>query len=56
MKAGTQISRIKAALKDSGKNAYLAENCGMPEEKLCKDLSEFPDTAGYFSLVIVKDR
>ena len=56
MKAGAKISQIKAALKDSGKNAYLAENCGMPGEKLCKDLSEFPDTCGYFSLVIVKDR
>lgn len=55
MKSGTQTGRIKALLKDSGKTAYLAENCGMPEETLCKGLSEFPDTAGYFSLVIVKD-
>ena len=56
MKSGTGIGRVRTAVNNSRKRAFLADRCGMPEERLYTDLSDFPDSAGYLSLMIVKDR
>ncbi len=55
MKCGSRMKNVKGYVKDSGRSVYAVENCGMPDEKLCRSVSEMPDEAGYFSLVIVKD-
>ncbi|MCR5210894.1 MAG: precorrin-2 C(20)-methyltransferase [Lachnospiraceae bacterium] len=54
MKAGRKLGDIKIQIKKSGRKAYLVENCGMPYEKIYTDINTFPDTAGYFSILIVK--
>ena len=34
----------------------MIENCGMPEEKIYMTAEEIPETAGYYSLIIVKEK
>ena len=34
----------------------MKENCGMPEEKIYMTAEEIPETAGYYSLIIVKEK
>ena len=33
----------------------MVENCGMENEKVYLDAKEIPDTASYYSLIIVKE-
>ncbi|MDK2966345.1 MULTISPECIES: precorrin-2 C(20)-methyltransferase [Lacrimispora] len=54
MKAGRQMKAVKEELRTSGLEAVMVENCGMPEERVCHSLSEIPDEAGYYSLIIVR--
>ena len=34
----------------------MVENCGMENEKVYRSAEEIPEDAGYYSLIIVKDR
>ena len=34
----------------------MIENCGMPDEKIYERIEDIPDTAGYYSLIIVKEK
>jgi precorrin-2/cobalt-factor-2 C20-methyltransferase len=34
----------------------MVENCCMPEEKRYHSVDEIPDDAGYFSLIIAKEK
>ena len=43
-----------SALRESGANAAMVENCGMENEKIYRTLEDIPEDAGYFSLLIVK--
>ena len=54
MKAGSCLKTLKEQIRESGKTAYLAENCGMADEKLYSGIDAMPDETGYFSLLIVK--
>lgn len=54
MKAGSRLKELKAEISRNGKTAYLVENCGMPDERICRGLEEIPDNAGYFSMLVVK--
>ena len=56
MKSGRSMPAVKAALRESGRRVVAAENCTMPGEKLYFDLDAIPDDAGYFSLLIAKER
>ena len=56
MKAGKKIKEVKQQIKASGNQAVMIENCGMPEEKIYRCVEEIPDSAGYYSLIIVKDK
>lgn len=56
MKAGGQMKKVKEELISLGKEGMMIENCGMPDEKIYKSLSEIPDNAGYYSLIIIKDK
>ena len=52
LKAGKKLRMLKSQLADSGRDVYLIENCGMPNEKIYRGLSNIPDESGYLSLLI----
>ncbi len=56
MKAGRKLSAVREQLKDLPAEVYLVENCGMEEEHICRGAENMPETAGYYTLVIVKDK
>lgn len=55
MKAGKKMKTVKEAILSSGSQGMMIENCGMPEEKIYKSVEEIPETAGYYSLIIVEE-
>ena len=56
MKSASQMSKVKDMLRRSGRKAVMAENCSMENEKLYHSIDEIPDDAGYFSLIIAKEK
>jgi len=56
MKSGRQIKKVKETLLARGMESVMAENCGMRGERLVFSTEEIPEDAGYYSLIIVKDR
>ncbi len=56
MKAGSRIKAVKEQLVQSGEHAVMVENCGMPDERCFYSAREIPEDAGYYSLMIVKDK
>lgn len=56
MKSGRQIKLVKEALEARGMEAVMAENCGMENERLVFRTRDIPENAGYYSLLIVRDR
>lgn len=56
MKAGKKMPQVKEALKATGSSAVMIENCGMPDEKIYNNLDEINESAGYYSLIIVKEK
>jgi precorrin-2/cobalt-factor-2 C20-methyltransferase len=55
MKASSRMAETKELLRNSKKEVFAVENCGMATEKLYRSLEEIPDDAGYLSLLIAKD-
>ena len=56
MKSASQMAKVKDMLRRSGRKAVMAENCTMENEKLYHSIDEIPDDAGYFSLIIAKEK
>ena len=56
MKAGKKMGQVKEELKAMGAEAVMIENCGMPDEKIYRSADEIPEDAGYYSLIIVKEK
>ena len=56
MKTGKKMAQVKAVLKDEGQQAKMVMNCGMDGEKIYKCTEEIPEDAGYFSIVIAKEK
>ena len=56
MKSASRMKETKALLSASGRKVGCVENCGMDNEKLYHSAQEIPDDAGYFSLVIAKEK
>lgn len=54
MKTGRKMPLVKKEIRESGADAVMVENCGMPEERLYSSLDEIPDNPGYYSLLIVR--
>lgn len=54
MKAGSKIKELKEKLLESGLEAKMIENCGLEDEKIYQSVEDFPDSAGYFSLVFAQ--
>ena len=40
----------------SSQKAVMIENCGMPDEKIYESAEEIPEEAGYYTLLIVKEK
>lgn len=56
MKAASKMPAVKAKLKEHGLQATMVENCGMEQERVYDTVRDIPDSAGYFSVVVVRDK
>ena len=56
MKTGKKMAQVKAVLKEEGQQAKMVMNCGLDGEKIYKYTEEIPEDAGYFSIVIAKEK
>ena len=55
MKAGRKIKDVKGFLTENEIFAVMVENCSMEGERIYKGAENFPDDAGYYSLIIIKE-
>jgi len=56
MKSAGHMKAVKEMLTSSKREASAVLNCGMDGEQVCRCIEEIPDDAGYFSLIISKQR
>ncbi len=56
MKSASHMKDVKALLKASGRRVAAVMNCGMADERVFRSADEIPDDAGYFSLIIAKEK
>ena len=56
MKAASRMRETKELLRASARDVAAVENCGLPEEHVYRGVDEIPDDAGYFALVIARER
>ena len=56
MKAGRKMGKVKEVLRKTGSEGMMIENCGMPGEKIYHSIDEIDENAGYYSLVIIKEK
>lgn len=56
MKTASKMKEVKEALRKRDDEVVMIENCGMPNEKIYYGVDEIPDDAGYYSLIIVKEK
>ena len=56
MKSASRMPAVKAMLRRSGRAVSMVENCCMDGEKRYFGVEEIPDDAGYFSLIIAKEK
>jgi len=56
MKSGRKMKELKCFLSENAENITMVENCGMENEHIFRNVSEIPDDAGYFSLIIADNR
>ena len=56
MKAGKKMAEVKKILLEQQIPASMIENCGMENERIYRSPEEIPEDAGYYSLIIVKEK
>ena len=56
MKSANKMREVKEMLSHTDLDVQAVENCSMETEKKYRSLDEIPDDAGYFSLIIAKER
>ena len=56
MKSASHMKEVKELLRQKDLEVSCVENCSMETEKVYRSLDEIPDDAGYFSLIIAKER
>ena len=56
MKSGSHMKDVKEILRSSGKDVNMVQDCGMETEQVYRSVDEIPDDAGYFALIIAKDK
>ena len=55
MKSASHMREAKEMLMHSGRKTQAVIDCGLDSERICRDVTEIPDDAGYFSLIIAKE-
>ena len=55
MKAGKKMPQVKEAVRKSGQNMMMVENCGMETEQVYTSIDQVPDASSYYSLIVVKE-
>ena len=55
MKTGKNMASVRGSILESGQEAVLVENCGMPGEAVYHGAASFPDNPSYYALIIVKE-
>ena len=57
MKSGSQMPAVLQTLIETGlaDKTMLVQNCGLPNEKICRDIRTMSPDASYFTTVIVKE-
>ena len=57
MKSGRTLPKVAEALQEKGllDKAAMVQDCGLPTEAVCTDLSNLPEKTGYFATIIVKE-
>lgn len=56
MKAGRKMEQVKELLKQMDAEVLMVENCGMEGQRICRGAEEIPESAGYYSLIVVKEK
>ena len=56
MKSASHMKEVKDLLRQKDLEVSCVENCSMDTEKVYRSLEEIPDDAGYFSLIIAKEK
>ena len=56
MKSGKKMGQVKELLARSGRDVMMVENCGMEQEHVYRGLEQIPENAGYYSLIIAKEK
>ena len=56
MKSGKKIGRVKERLMQEDCDVFMVENCGMETQRVFHSAQEIPEDAGYYSLIIVKEK
>lgn len=55
MKTGKKMPYVREAVQREGFQIRMVENCGMKQEKIYRKAEEMPETASYYSLLIIKE-
>lgn len=56
MKTGTKMPWLKRIIKEQGVPVRMVENCGMETERIYDSVDEIPEQAGYYSLLVLKEK
>lgn len=56
MKSASKIQEFRRILRETECEAFLAENCGLENEKIYYGAENFPEEAGYLSIIIVREK
>lgn len=56
MKTGRAMAQVKRTLSERKVSVQSVENCGLPGERVFRSLDEIDTEAGYFSIVVVKEK
>lgn len=56
MKAGKSMAKVKQVIEENNlqDRVKAVQNCGLPNEKVCHDISEISDDLSYFTTLILK--
>ncbi len=54
MKAASRLPEVKKLLEERGTDAVMIENCGLEDEHIYLSVQEMPETAGYYTIILVR--
>lgn len=56
MKAGKKMEQVKETLLRTDAEVMMVENCGMDGQRIIRGAGQIPESAGYYSLIVVKEK